>query len=136
MCIKGSWGDNKPLEFGLKAAVSCRDNEGVKERPEKEAGCWYAERAEEEEKEAEPGRAPEIKSSVGAGLCIATGHKIDIQWIAAVHIQHIGSSQTRDLASLCRDQSLFLDTTSFRSNDLLVALGLFLSFCQLRRHSP
>lgn len=42
MCSKGSWGDRRPLEVGLKVGVSCRDNDGVtpgKERPEKDAGC-------------------------------------------------------------------------------------------------
>lgn len=48
----------------------------MKDRPEKEPGCWYAERAEEEGKELELGRAPEIKSSAGAGVCIATRHKV------------------------------------------------------------
>ncbi len=76
MCSKGSWGDSKPLEVGLNVGGSCRDSEGVKDRPEKEPGCWYAERAEEEGKELEPGSAPEIKSSAGAGVCIATGHNI------------------------------------------------------------
>lgn len=42
MCSKGSCGDRRPLEVGLKVGVSCRDNDGVtpgKERPEKDAGC-------------------------------------------------------------------------------------------------
>lgn len=71
MCSKESWGDIKPLDVGLYVGASCRDRDGVKERPEKEPGCWYAERAEEEGKELEPGSAPVIKSSAGAGVCIA-----------------------------------------------------------------
>lgn len=71
MCSRESCGDSKPLEVGLNVGASCRDSEGVKDRPEKEPGCWYAERAEEEGKELEPGSAPEIKSSAGAGVCIA-----------------------------------------------------------------
>lgn len=76
MCSRGSWGESKPLEVGLNVGVSCRDSEGVKDRPEKEPGCWYAERAEEGGKELEPGSAPDIKSSAGPGVCIATGHNI------------------------------------------------------------
>ena len=85
MCSKGSWGDSKPLEVGLNVGVSCRDNEGVKDRPEKEPGCWYAERAVEG-KELEPGSAPEIKSSGGACVCIAEGHKIT--WTMLVSASH------------------------------------------------
>lgn len=48
----------------------------MNDRPEKMLGFWYAERAEEEGKELEPGSAPEIKRSVGAGVCMATGHNI------------------------------------------------------------
>lgn len=86
MCSRGSWGDSKPLEVGPNVGVSCRDSEGVKDRPEKEPGCWYAERAEEEGKELEPGSAPEIKSSAGAGVCIATGH--NITWTELVNAGH------------------------------------------------
>jgi len=80
MCSKGSWGDRRPLEVGLKVGVSCRDNDGVtpgKERPEKDAGCWYADRAEEEGNEPEPGSAPEMNSSAGAEVCIATATEIE-----------------------------------------------------------
>lgn len=66
--------------------MSCRDSEGVKDRPEKEPGCWYAERAEVEGKEPEPGSVLEIKSSAGAGLCIATRH--NITWIGLVNASH------------------------------------------------
>lgn len=76
ICTKGSCGDIKPLEVWLNVVVSCRDNEGVNDRPEKMLGFWYAERAEVEGKELEPGSAPEIKRSVGAGVCMATGHNI------------------------------------------------------------
>lgn len=85
MCSRGSWGDSKPLEVGLNVGTSCRDSEGVKDRPEKEPGCWYAERAEEEGKELEPGSAPEIKSSGGADVCIAKGN--NITWTLLVTTQ-------------------------------------------------
>lgn len=91
MCNKGSWGDSKPLDVWLNVGVSCRDSEGVKDRPEKEAGCWYAERAEEEGKELEPGSAPGIKSSAGAGECIATRHNITMK--ALVNASQISNLQ-------------------------------------------
>lgn len=75
MCSKGSCGDRRPLEVGLNVGVSWRDSDGVtpeNERLEKEAGCWYADRAEEEGNEPDPGKALEMKSSAGAGVCIAT----------------------------------------------------------------
>jgi hypothetical protein len=39
MWRRGSWGDSRPLDVGLKVLVSWRESEGVKERPEKGAGC-------------------------------------------------------------------------------------------------
>lgn len=80
MCSKGSWGDRRPLEVGLNVGVSCRDSEGAtpeNERPEKEAGCWYADRAEEEGNEPDPGKALEMNSSAGAEVCIAKKRKKD-----------------------------------------------------------
>lgn len=80
MCSKGSWGDRRPLEVGLNVGVSWRDSDDVtpeNERPENVAGCWYADRAEEEGNEPDPGKALEMKSSAGAGVCIATNMETD-----------------------------------------------------------
>ncbi len=42
MWSKGSWGDRRPLEVGLKVGVSCKDNEEAtpgNDRPENGAAC-------------------------------------------------------------------------------------------------
>lgn len=71
----------------------------MKDRPEKEPGCWYAERAEEEGKELELGWAPEIKSSAGAGVCIATRHKVmSTVLVNASHFSNLTKQQILSLA--------------------------------------